>query len=114
MKVSDSLFCDRFVPGFHKALHCVAVHLQEVHAAGAGGRGDPDEAESGGGLVTDVRGHHAADELGSSELPLGHHTWTGHRRRNSASSLSPKSRFSFLDRHTAAAGVHRLPLRQEK
>lgn len=76
------------------------MHLQEVDAAGAGGRGDPDEAESGGGLVTDVRGHHAADELGSSELPLGHHTWTGRRRRDSVSSL----------KHIAAAGLHRRPL----
>lgn len=53
---------------------CVSVHLQEVHAAGAGGRGDPDEAESGGGLVADVRGHHTADKLGSTKLPLRHHT----------------------------------------
>lgn len=57
----------------------VSVHLQKVDAAGAGGWGDPYEAESGGGLVADVRGHHAANELGSSKLPLGHHTWTGPR-----------------------------------
>lgn len=55
--------------------------LQEVDAAGARRRGDPHEAEGGGGLVADMGGNHAADELGSSELALWHHTWKKRERR---------------------------------
>lgn len=49
-------------------------NLQEVDAAGTRWRGDPHEAEDGGGLVTDVGGNHAADKLGPAELSLWHHT----------------------------------------
>lgn len=59
---------------------CWMRDSHEVDAAGAGRRSDPDEAEAGGGQVTDVRRHHAAHKL-SPELPVGHHPWQTHTWR---------------------------------
>lgn len=49
--------------------------LQEVDTACARRRGDPDKTEAGGGLVADVGSNHTANKLGSTKLPLWHHTW---------------------------------------
>lgn len=68
---------------FHTQRRSGVRDLQEVDAASAGRRGDPDEAEAGGGLVADVGGDHAANELGSSKLPLWHHTWRRKEKRMS-------------------------------
>lgn len=53
----------------------LTADLQEIDAAGARRRGDPDKTETGGGLMADMRGHNTADELGSSKLPIWYHTW---------------------------------------
>lgn len=66
---------------------CVYLYLQEVDAAGTRRWGDPDKAEAGGGLVTDMWSHHAADKLGSTKLPLRHYTWSGQVQRASETKI---------------------------
>lgn len=49
-------------------------YLQEVDTAGAGRRSNPDEAETGGGLVADVRRHDTTHKLSPKLTLLRHHT----------------------------------------
>lgn len=55
--------------------------LQEVDTACAGWWSNPDKAEAGGGLMTDMRSHNTADKLGPSKRPLWYHTWRTIERR---------------------------------
>ena len=77
---------------------CVYLYLQEVDAAGTRRWGDPDKAEAGGGLVTDMWGHHAAYKLGSTILSLWHYTWIGQQQRTSESNTIQV--FSLFPNHS--------------
>lgn len=57
-----------------KGLSTVVQYLQEVDTAGAGRRSNPDEAETGGGLVADVRRHDTTHKLSPKLTLLRHHT----------------------------------------
>lgn len=62
--------------------HIWTHDLQEVHTASARWWCNPDKAETGRGLVADMRGDHTANKLGSSKLTLWHHTWRKEEKRS--------------------------------
>lgn len=76
--------------------HTLTHDLQEVDAAGARRWGDPDKAKAGGRLVADVGSDHTANKLGSTELPLWHHTWGREEKRMRPKRMIERNRENCL------------------